>query len=279
MTCFNKFCDTSRIICNPCKFFCKFITNYLQRPYSFFFLVNFFMLMTPSLLLTIILTQFSEYFNLIEKFNYIFYSTLINLIINFVTVFHIYDVYGKHELEETKPNYTASSFAKKCFKFLFTEGNKLGYIGIYYFLQIGLYSVNLFYLFTTKDFNSDKFQFTILIIFTKFAAMCGLIFTLSHVLIYVFLFLVILCAINNSCLCALNRNNRNGLEITASSKNKNVTVRDSQEHLKKNNYGHSKPFFIRILDCYNFFGLYDYNRYLDMEYATKEDVYQSNGEV
>jgi hypothetical protein len=279
MTCFNKLCNVSRIICIPCKFFCKFITNNLQRPYSFCFLINFFILMTPSLLLTVILTQFSEYFILMEKFNYIFYSTLINLIINFVTVFHIYDVYGKHELEEIKPNYTVSSFVKNCFKFLFTEGNKLGYIGIYYFLQIGLYSVNLYYLFTVKDFNSDKFQFTAVIIFTKFATICGLVFTLSHVLIYVSLFFVILCAINNSCLCALNTENKNGLEITASSKNKNVTVRDSQEHLKRNNYGHSKAFFIMILDCYKFLGLYDHNRYLDIGYATKDDVFQSNGEV
>jgi hypothetical protein len=268
----NKICFITKILCIPAKLTCRIFTTYFDRPYSLCFLLNFFILISPSLLLIVMLSQYSQNIYSLDKFNMIFYSVLINLILNFVSVFYIYDLYERHSLNEVKLLRTVSSFIKLTWNYLFIE-TKAGYLGIYYILQVGVNFTSLLYIFKNSEYNSEKFETPVLIFFTKFALICCLAFTLAHIILYTSLFFVILCSINNSCLCGLclTRNGSdksvNPISNRVDKGSKNVTRENTQKY------------FLVILECYKFLRLYDYKRLLELEYIETKIQFDSNNEV
>lgn len=273
----NSICKVCKYTCIPFKFLCRLITRFFERPYSFCFIIDFFLLMTPSLLLVVMLAQYSEYISTLSKINVFFYGVLINLILNFISVFYIYEVYGRHKLDEVKQSYTVSSFLKHVIKFLFTE-SKLGYLGMYYILQILYYFVSLRFLYNNSDLNSDKIEFPVLIVFTKLAMICGLIFTLTHIVIYCTLFMTILCAINNSCLCVVCKKDQ-ALQMSSVSNKKQVEEKGNHKNDVIDKKRNETKFYLIILDCYRFFGLFDYRRHMEIEYEETDNIFDSNDDI
>lgn len=247
------------IVLIPVKYLCKFITNHFQRPYSLCFLLDFFLLITPSLLLVILLTQYSDFINSISPFNKIFYFTFTHLIINYVVVFYIYHLYGQHSLEEgDKLNYTVKSFTKFVVHYLFKE-TKMGYIGIYFLVESIASIISLNSLHTNKDYNSDVFAVPVLLFFTKLAVGLNLIFTLLHVIVYVSLFLFVLCKVNNSCIfkvikagCKGDTNDGHTTSFPKSNKT-NTNIRENKHSFKN-----------LSLDFYQFIGIYEYKKQLGL---------------
>jgi hypothetical protein len=216
-------------LCCPVKFVFKPLTNNFQRPYSICFLLSYFLLIIPAILLLVMLIQSSSFINELYWFTSLFYLTLINLLINYILVFHIYNVYGLHKIEYHTQVFTVKSFIKYAVRYLFTE-TKLGYIGIYFLAQsiFGLY--NLIYILRNKGLNSDSFDLPVLVTFTLYAVVSGIAFTLGHLVVYFSLFMLLFCKINNSCCCGVFAGYRN---------NKKVRFHD------------------RWLDCFKLFGIYD----------------------
>lgn len=223
----------------PIKYLCGYLTKKFQRPYSLCFLLNFFILITPAILLVILLIQNAEYINSIDIFNFSFYFTLFNLVINYIIVFHIYYLYGRHRLTGRHLPYSTKHYTKYICNYLFTE-NRIGLIGIYLILQCFISFVIYSNIKNNKDYNSDKFDRPILIIFTEFGIICNIIFTLGHIIIYSILFLLLLCRINNSCIC----------RVCYSMNSDRILNPDEVSN-------HRYTYFNLILSCYKYFGIYD----------------------
>ena len=268
----NKICFITKILCKPAKLAFRIFTTYFDRPYSLCFLLNFFILISPSLLLIVMLSQYSQNISSLNKITMIFYSVLINLILNFVSVFYIYDLYERHSLNEVKLLRTVSSFLKLTWNYLIID-TKVGYLGIYYILQVGVHFTSLVYIFKNSEYNSEKFEFPVLIFFTKFALICCLTFTLSHIFLYTSLFFVILCYINKSCLCGLC------LTRNVSDKSVNPNSNGVDNESKPVMRGKTQEYFLVILECYKFLGLYDYKRLFELEYIETKIQIDSNNEV
>jgi hypothetical protein len=219
-------------ICCPVKYLLKPITNSFQRPYSFCFLLSYFLLIIPAILLIVLLIQYSGFINGLEGFTSIYYITLANLLVNYVLVFHIYHIYGLHRLEYQTCSFTVKGFLKYTFEYLF-RNTKLGFIGVYFIIQIGLGIFAIHYIMTDKGFNDENFDLPILITFSLYAICSNLVFTLGHFVIYLSLLLVLICKINGSCFCGIFSGSR---------------------------YGKLIDFVERYLDCFKLFGIYDIER-------------------
>jgi len=269
---FNKICFITKYLCKPAKLTCRIFTRYFDRPYSLCFLLNFFILISPSLLLVVMLTQYSKNFASLDKLNIIFYAVLINLILNFVSVFYIYYLYGVHSLNEGKLLHTVSSFIKFTWNYLFIE-TKVGYLVIYYILQVGVHFTCLVFISENSEYNSENFEFPVLISFTKFALICCLTFTLSHIFLYTSLFFVILCYINKSCFCGLF------LKSYTSDKSKNYNSNGVDNESKYVTERNTDEYFMIVLKCYKFLGLYDYKTFLEIDDIETKNQFGSNNEV
>jgi hypothetical protein len=219
-------------ICCPIKFFLKPLTSRFQRPYSLCFLMSYFLLIIPVILLLIILIQSSSFINELDRFSTLFYLTFFNLLINYILVFHIYHVYGLHKLEYTTHAFTVRTFMAYTMRYLFVE-TKLGYIGVYFLAQVILYICSLNYILNDGNLNSDNFDLPILVTFTFYAVISGLVFTLGHLVVYIVLFMVLLCKVNNSCICGIISGYR---------------------------YNLTAKFQDKYLDCFKLFGIYDIER-------------------
>jgi hypothetical protein len=231
-----RFCNAITFLleylCLPLKYLFKPLTNNLQRPYSLCFFFSFFLLITPAILMIVLLIQSSTFINNLETFNLFFYLTLFNLLINYFLVFHIYNIYGLHKLEYQPQVFTVKSFLNFILNFMFKE-TKLGLIGIYFIAQCFLNIYILIYITMDKNLNNSMFDLPIVVTFTLYAVISNLIFTLGHVVIYLFLLMVLLCKINNSCLCGVVSNNKFRTTIS---------------------------FIDKYLNCFLLFGVYDIER-------------------
>lgn len=260
----------------PIKILCKCINSFFQRPYSFFFVLDFLILITPALLLLIILIQNYEFINSIQTFNKIFYFILLNLIINFIIVFHIYYLYNTHKLEDNfdhGENDNVRSFTIKTLNYLF-KFTKLGYIGIYFIFEIIICFICLSHINGTSDYYKDNFDRPIVIQFTKFSIFLNLTFNFLHVGMYTLLYLFLLCKLNESCLCKIilnctkeNSKTNNNLNPKSnpinnnSNTNTNIIINQSYTTSKKVKEIEKKFRFQNLaLDFYLFFGLYECKR-------------------
>ncbi len=249
----NCFTYTLYILLIPVKFLCKLITNYFARPYSFCFIIDFLLLMTPALLLVVILIQYSEFINQYGGFSIIFYYIFTTLIINFILVFHIYDIYGKHKLDDSADNYNFRTFTKFVCKYLF-KNSIVGYIGILFILESCVTIICIHHLLSekTKYIKSKPILYDSLV----FSAYLNLVFTLMHVIIYIVLYLFIICKLNKSCLCKVIVDYRKGKDHCGIENDDN----------EKGSYSDKPQSFQNLgLECCLFIGVYDYKKELKMK--------------
>lgn len=246
----------------PIKILLKFITSYFQRPYSFIFILDFILLMIPILILIILLIQNYPYINSKEEFNRIFYFTVASVILNYISVFHIYHLYGLHKLDEEKLNHNIRTYTKFIFRYLFEE-TKSGIIGIFYIFQF-LWIINLFD--NLREHQNMERQ--VVYDFTRIALLLDLIFLSLHLAIYILLYFFMLCKINQSCILMISHDlfTKNQNEL----KRLERVIKDFDEeriHTSDSNI-YKLKFGSLVMDFYKFFGIYDYEK----EYiVTKND--------
>ena len=218
-----KFMLILKYILIPFKLLLKTLTKHFERPYSFCFLITFFCLICPAILLIVISIQANQLIN----YKFWYYFTFANLIINFIIVFEIYSLYGVHRLIDERGKFNAKSYFKYIFHYLFIE-NKIGYIGLYLIAEVIIFTIGWKKIQEqSKDINTIPVIYT----FLKISILCNIIFSTSHLLIYLIIFLTLLCKINNSCICALI-----------------LCKKQKQKSYNFTDY---------ILDCCQFFGLYE----------------------
>lgn len=283
----NHFTCICAVLLLPFKILISPLTNFFQRPYSFIFFVNFFVLMTPSLLLVIVLYGNMDYLTQLDNhsFNFVSIFTLVNLLICYILTFHIYHLYGQHSLPESNHKYTYQNFNSLLFKYFFRQ-TVLGYIAIYFLANAGISLYAISELVDARH-TAIRRERPILLTFTYFGISCNLFFTIIHILTYLVLYAVIICRLNNSCLCK-----QGGEKVTISSHNDhaersiqigsdkslNKSIRDEQvleqkQKKTKKMHGETTPKFVeRMLDCFKFIGIFDYNKIIEGGDISYEDL-------
>mmetsp|Transcript_2136 Transcript_2136/g.2205 ORF Transcript_2136/g.2205 Transcript_2136/m.2205 type:complete len:420 (+) Transcript_2136:1-1260(+) len=223
----------------PFKYCLKFPLSQFERPYSFMMIINYFILITPLILLTVGLIQQSSLIFNESKFGFVYLTTFIILVLNYYFTFVLYDKYGIHKLQKPKNDHTVTSFIKYLFWYLFTE-HKFGYVCLFWGFQLLPNVIMLNYLNdfsedvnkegealanqrlltgsasvidnSTSSVNGDINNRGIaelapaIVFFAELGIDCNIAFVLLHIIIYFSLFLVILCKINGSCLCLASLN-------------------------------------------------------------------------
>jgi hypothetical protein len=227
----------------PIKVIIGFLGNYFQRPYSLFFLLDFFLLMTTNVLLVVIFIQNSDFINDIENFNKIFYFTLTSSVINYIIVFHIYHLYGLHSL--VKENFTSNvkTYISHIARYFFKE-TIMGYIGLFFILQSVVFILSLNHLTELKQiYFSNNFAKPIVVYFTQIGIIFNLVFCMIHLVFYFLIFICVLCKINNSCL---------------------ISVLFQIKVQEKNSY----PFYDLALRSFEFIGIYE----IDKDFILSQEV-------
>jgi hypothetical protein len=200
VTCCNILCGISEMVCIPVHFCLKYIVSAFERPYSFCFISNFFLLITPTLLLLIILIQLPDLNENYEKFHFIIGFLLSNLLLNFAVTFYIYYLYGIHKIQKEKEQtyLDVGLYTKYVFNYV-THETLLAFVIVYYFGQIVAIIICLNWI-SNSELNS-KYEGLIVLDFTKFAVICNALFIFINSSLYTYLFLVLICKINYSCFC------------------------------------------------------------------------------
>jgi hypothetical protein len=253
ISCCNYSCLFLDYLCIPFHFCCQYIAPQFERPYSFCFILNFFILVTPLLLLLIILIQNSKNpIDNINTFYFILYFLFLNLLINFLIGFYIYYVYGIHRVEKEKEvTYQKNNlFTKYVFNYI-TNITYVLPIGIYYFVELIALIICWVWV-SGRDLDKLVENQSILIDFTRFALICNTIYLVTSIILYVYLFFLLNCKISNSCVCKVISNiysSQNDLENNSANVNKQLDL--SPEN-------NNDVFFIsKSLKFFKFFGLYD----------------------
>ena len=257
ITCCNFLCGVTEMLCIPIHFCAKYFVSPFERPYSFCFIANFFLLITPTLLLLIILIQIPELKENYEKFYFIIGFSIANLLFNFIVTFYIYYIYGIHKVKKEKENtyLDVTLYTKYIYNYIMNE-TLLKYVIIYYFCQIIAIIICLLWICNT-ELNS-KYEGIIIFDFTKFAVICNALFIFINSSLYLYLFLVIICKINYSCLCDILKRMCNKISNTSNSEP--VPVKDLEIR-------EDEIFIHKSLRLYKFLGLYD----VDKSFPKKED--------
>ncbi len=99
----NYLCKIFYYILYPFKLILSLFFKIFQRPYSFFFLLNYFLLLAPGILLFSITINYKI---LISNNNYLIYNILllISLSLNYIFNYKIYTIYQEHILNKNKIN-------------------------------------------------------------------------------------------------------------------------------------------------------------------------------
>ena len=256
----------------PFKYLLHYPLKYFERQYSFMMIINFLILIIPFLLNTVMIKQYKDKITTDVTFAVIFYLSYSLLFINYYFTFQIYEKYGLHKLFTMKYNFKVGSFMSFLGNYLFKE-HKIGIIIILYLIQIPLFSV-LLSIYLKNNFNNIE---EVLKSFTFYGLICNLSFLIIHFLIYFTLFLVILCKINNSCLCqiiCINSKNHHDKEKPHHVKvNSNAILinnikvsNDSKSHNDKNiindlpNDSHIIAPIERMLNFFKYIKIFDYEK-------------------
>lgn len=266
MSCLEKLDDCSVSCCNtlcgcldkcfiPCHFCLKHIISLFERPYSFCFIINFFLLVTPSLLLLILIIQLNQLNESYSNFHFIIGFLFFNLLINFAVTFYIYYIYGIHRLSKENP--TTYNDVKLYSSYVYTylvKTTNVWLILLYYFGQI--ISTIMCFNWINDPQLVTKYQGLVVYDFSKFAVVCNAIFIFGNSTAFIYLYLFLLCKVNFSCCCKVilklffNRNEEG-------SENNHKDLENKEEEL----------FIVKSSRAFKFFGLYD----VDKQFPKKED--------
>lgn len=245
INCCNIWCGYGENICFPFYFFLKYIISPFERPYSFCFIINFFLLITPALLLVILCIQLSQLNESFDNFNFIIGFLLTNLLLNFAVSFYIYYLYGIHKvLKEKEVTFSdIKLYIKYLYNYIIGE-TFLRWVILYYFCQI--VSTIMCFIRVYDQELIKKYQGKIVLDFTIFALYCNAIFLFINIVLYSFLFLLLLCKINVSCICKV-----------ISNWFKNEAIEANHSNLKEFLSIDSKFYVNKSFKFYKFVGLYD----------------------
>jgi hypothetical protein len=197
-------------ICIPLKYCLKLPLSQFERPYSFIMIVNYFIIVTPIILLSVGLIQNSNiiFDNSIFGLSYLAIFTF--LVLNYYLTFHLYDKYGIHKLNKPKYNFTSSTYLKYVFWYLFYE-HKIGFFVLFCLIQLITSYPMLKYLDNINvsndiNLNIENFKLEntpVIVFFLKLAVNCNLAFIYLHACLYGILLFTILCKLNGSCIFLL----------------------------------------------------------------------------
>ena len=245
--CFSKV--LSFITC-PLRSICKLCSKFFQRPYSLFFLINFLLLITPTIVTTSILCNYHKSILHIGILPF-YYLCIIFLCINYIISFQIYYIYQEHSLKfntENKTRISKDILYDKIKRYILRHKRILVF-GSFLLIELILSIFALVYC-NKKDYKG----FSIIKDGMLFGYIFNVVFIITHVLLYLVLFLVLLCLGNNSCLCALCKKGRLG--------NNSMTERGEFSY-------ESLHYFIKnSLKCYRVLGLFDYLKLIPLSEST-----------
>ena len=137
------------------------------------------------------------------NFGLIYVYIYICLMLNYYFTFKLYDKYGIHKLEKINYNFNVKSFNKYLCFYLFQE-HKFGLICIFWIFQLAGNSVVAFIL-NNETYEIEKLV-KVALFFTKYGNWANMSFIILHAIIYILLYLTILCKLNGSCLCMVTAN-------------------------------------------------------------------------
>lgn len=195
----DKACSILSFLCYPIKYCCRFIAKYFQRPYSLMFCFNFILLILPGLLLLITLIQFHSII-IGYRLWVVFYYSLAMIGLNYYFSFVIYEAYQEHYIpQDIKPKYSVSTFLKYVMNY-FRDHKGLCVVGIMIIIEVITSFIALSHTksILTSSYNDD---YPILGNVLLYGLYCNIIFALEHIGIYLMVLMILLCTINNSCIC------------------------------------------------------------------------------
>lgn len=193
----NKVCNILSLVCRPIKYFWKCISTCFQRPYSLMFCINFLILILPALLVLITLIQFHT---IIRNYKLLFpYYYILSMIgLNYYFSFILYDAYQEHYIRhDLKPKYSVPTFLKHLLEY-FRLHIELCIVAIFIIFEAITSFIVLHYY--TNDTSIDN-DYPILNQVLLYSLYSNIIFAIEHIVIYAMVFLILLCTINNSCIC------------------------------------------------------------------------------
>lgn len=189
----------------PLKWLLKYPLSCFERPYSFMMLCNFFLLVTPIMLKTLMIVHFIDVIKSNNILYQIFFISYPLLALNYYFTFQIYEKYGIHQLNKPKVQFTVKSYLSYLIKYLFYD-HKIGLVASLYFIQLPLL-IYLFYLGCSVQLLDGKYiEYTVVTDFMLFGLICNIVFLGLHLLLYFVLLFAILCKINNSGCCGVVAN-------------------------------------------------------------------------
>ena len=222
----NYLCKIFYYILYPFKLILSLFFIIFQRPYSFFFLLNYFLLLAPGILLFSITINYNI---LISNNNYLIFNILllISLSLNYIYNYKIYSIYQEHILNKNKINiidFNVKIFFEMFKNFIYAHKSLIMFILI--LLYNVIISSYILFKYNRNYFIHIPIENSIIFIII----IVNLIFSLGNLFIYfLFFFTLFLYA-------KYNNNNKNY-------KNNNI------------------PEFILILmDFFIFLKLFDYNQ-------------------
>ena len=194
----DSFCKGVYYACCPIRMMFKIISRFFQRPYSFCFSLNFFLLMFPAILIFL-----HEEIKQLQLLTF-FIITLTLLGLNYLSTFFIYTLYQEHSIKKENENKSLSSaiLSKKIRKYI--SKHKI----IYLFILLNLISLvcNILSLVKLSEKIKKKRESfeanSIIRDFLLFGNVVNLIYSGGQAVLYVGLVVVLNCAVRNSCCCS-----------------------------------------------------------------------------
>ncbi len=190
----NSFLYFLSIIFYPLKLICSILTNFFQRPFSFLFFINHFILMTPSILLLVVFINNND--NIKKKhISKYYYLQLISLGINYYLNFIIYSLYQEHNLNIGNMNKLT---VKKLSKFIkkYISNHKI----IFFILFTYLFNIIMSIITLKNNWNLiANIEKDFLII----SSIINISFSGGYIFLYIYLIFILYCSIKNCCLIDL----------------------------------------------------------------------------
>ena len=180
----NYLCKIFYYILYPFKLILSLFFKIFQRPYSFFFLLNYFLLLAPGILLFSITINYKI---LISNNNFLIYNILllISLSLNYIFNYKIYTIYQEHILNKNKININDFN-VKKFFEIFknFIYNHKSLIIFILILIYNVIISTYILIIYNKNYFIHIPIENSIIFIII----IVNLIFSLGNLFIYILLF-------------------------------------------------------------------------------------------
>ena len=180
----NYLCKIFYYILYPFKLILSLFFKIFQRPYSFFFLLNYFLLLAPGILLFSITINYKI---LISNNNYLIYNILllISLSLNYIFNYKIYTIYQEHILNRNKINindFNVKKFFEIFKNFIYNHQSLIIFILILIYNVI--ISTYILIIYNKNYFIHIPIENSIIFIIT----IVNLIFSVGNLFIYILLF-------------------------------------------------------------------------------------------